>query len=87
MESWGVSENSQSETKWEISSAKQRLYLDGDYSHWSLENHITFPSFTERQQGERGGGGDENERAIIRRYHFHPSSDEGKSSLRICILE
>lgn len=50
-----MSENSQSETKWEISSAKQRLYLDGDYSHWSLENHITFPSFTERQQGERGG--------------------------------
>ena len=74
---WRVKERmSEAERHWEASSTKRGLYLDGDYSHWSLENHITFPHLLKDSEGE-GGTGDG--RVIIRRYHFHPSSDEGKS--------
>lgn len=44
-------------TDWEISSTKQSLYLDGDYSHWSLENHITFPHLLKDSEGEGGEEG------------------------------
>lgn len=40
------------DTGQEISGTKQSLYLDGDYSRWSLENHITFPHLLKDSEGE-----------------------------------
>lgn len=45
---------SKTKAGWEISSIKQRLYLDGDYSQWSLEKPITFPHLLKDSDG-RGG--------------------------------
>lgn len=46
----------QQEKRLKVSCSKQDLYLDGNYSNWSLENRIIFPHLLKDSKGVEARG-------------------------------